>query len=71
MWLQIALFVISAVVSYATRPKPAVPRAAALEDFGFPQSAEGTAQMVVFGDVWIEDWCVLGVGNYRTSPIQR
>lgn len=71
MWVQLAILVISAIISYATRPKQQAPRPAAFEDFDFPQSTEGTAQVFVFGDVWIEDWMVTGVGNYRTSPIRR
>ena len=71
MWVQLAIFVASVVISYATRPKAAVPKPAAIEDFDFPQSTEGTAQVFIFGDVWIEDWMVVGVGNYRTSPIRR
>lgn len=69
MWIQIALLVVSLVVSIALRPKPVVPKPAAFEDFDFPQSTEGTAQAVIFGDVWLEGWMVLGVGNYRTTPI--
>jgi len=71
MWLQIALIVASFVLSAALRPKPAVPKPAAFEDFDFPQSTEGTPQAVVFGDVWLEGWMVLGVGNYRTTPIVK
>ncbi|GEQ78177.1 hypothetical protein CTTA_5182 [Comamonas testosteroni] len=71
MWVQLAIFVASVIISYATRPKAATPKPAAFEDFDFPQSTEGTAQVFVFGDVWIEDWMVVGVGNYRTSPIRR
>ena len=71
MWVQLAIFVASVVISYATRPKAAVPKPAAFEECDFPQSTEGTAQVFIFGDVWIEDWMVVGVGNYRTSPIRR
>lgn len=41
----------------------------ALEEIDFPQADEGTPQAVFFGDCWSEDWMVLAVGNYRTSPI--
>lgn len=69
MWIQIALFVVSLVVSYALQPKPQRPKAAAFEEFDFPTVEDGTPQIVVFGDVWLTDWTVLGVGNYRTSNI--
>jgi len=71
MWIQIALIVASFVLSVALRPKTVPPKPAAFEDFDFPQSTEGTAQAVVFGDVWLEGWMVLGVGNYRTTPIVK
>lgn len=69
--VQIAIFVFSAIISIALRPKTQAPRPAAFEDFQFPQAEEGTPQAFIFGDVWIEDWMVVGVGNYRTQPIRR
>jgi hypothetical protein len=41
----------------------------ALADLEFPQADEGTPQAVFFGECWTSDWAVLGVGNYRTTPI--
>jgi hypothetical protein len=38
-------------------------------DFDFPQAEEGTPQCVFFGECWSPDWTVLGVGDYRTTPI--
>ncbi|MDR2626298.1 MAG: hypothetical protein LBC37_08205 [Zoogloeaceae bacterium] len=70
MWPQIFMFLLSMVVSYLTQPKQKAPKPASLSDFDFPQSTEGTAQIVVFGDVWIKDWMVVGVGNFRTSKIK-
>jgi hypothetical protein len=46
------------------------PEKSGLKDFDFPQIEEGTPQMVIFGDVWIEDWHVLWYGNLRTSDIK-
>lgn len=69
-WVQIALFVISAYISYANRPKYTQPDPGGLADIDFPQAEEGTPQAVFFGDCWSGDWMVLGVGNYRTSPIK-
>ena len=69
VYYYIAVLIISLFVAHAMRPKPQTPKPAAFEDFDFPQSAEGTAQCVIFGDVWVEDWMVLGVGNYRVEPI--
>lgn len=66
----IIMMVASYVISYAMQPKPQVPTPAAMDDFDFPQADEGTPQAVVFGDVWMSDWMVLTVGNYRTTPIR-
>lgn len=71
MWPQIAILIVSAVISYATRRKTAAPKASTLDDFNFPQGTEGTAQIEVFGTCWVDDWMVLGVGNFRTSPIRK
>ena len=69
-WVQIALFVVSAYVSYATRKNAIQPKPAAFEDIQFPQFEEGTPQCVIFGDCWTDDWMVLSVGNYRTQEIK-
>ena len=45
MWVQLAILVVSMLVSYTTRPKQAAPKATAFEDFDFPQSVEGTPQI--------------------------
>lgn len=71
IWVQIAIWVASAVIAYATRPKQSAAKASALEDFDFPQGTEGTCQIEAFGTVWINDWMVLGVGNFRTTPIRK
>lgn len=69
--VYLGLMLASYFIASALAPKPADAKPAALADFDFPQSTEGTAQAVVFGDVWIEGWMVLGVGNYRTTPIRK
>jgi hypothetical protein len=69
MWVQIAIIIISMVISYAMRPKATNPPPTALKDIDFPQADEGTPQAVIFGDCWTSDWTVLAVGNYRTDPI--
>lgn len=71
MWPQLAIFIVSLLVAYATQPKPPAAKPAAFGELDFPQSAEGTPQAVIFGDVWTEDWMVLGVGNFRTTEIVK
>ncbi|ALT58008.1 tail assembly chaperone [Pseudomonas phage SM1] len=66
----LAWIAISYYINKAIAPKPDKPKPAALSDWNFPQFEEGTPQAVVFGDVWTEDWMVLGLGNYRTSKIK-
>jgi len=65
----IASMLISYFVSSLLAPKPQQPKAAAFDDFDFPQVEEGTPQAVVFGDCWSEDWTIIGLGNYRTEEI--
>lgn len=69
MFIQIALFIASLIISAALQPKSPKPKAAAFEEFDFPTVDDGTPITVVFGDVWIKDWTVLGVANYRTEAI--
>jgi len=68
--MELFYLVVMLAVSYFTRPKPAKPRPAALEEFDLPTPDEGTAQCVIFGDCWTADWQVLSYGNLRTSPIR-
>ncbi len=69
MWIQVALFVASLLISSLLQPKPKKQKPAAFEDFDFPTAEDGTPQIVVFGDVWLTDWTVIGVGNYRNETI--
>ena len=71
MWVQLAVFVVSAIIAHATRPKPKAAKPAALGDFEFPQGTEGTPQIEIFGTCWVSDWMVLGVGNFRTTAVRK
>lgn len=66
----IGMLVVSALLTAMAQPKTKVPKPAALEEFDFPQFEEGTAQIIVFGDVWLPDWMVIWYGNYRTKDIK-
>lgn len=70
VWNFVLQLVVAYAISYVTAPKPEKPKPAALSDFEFPTPEEGTPQSVVFGDVWVTDWMVLGLGNFRTRPIK-
>lgn len=72
IWIAIAIMVVSAALTALTAKSPHVDNAAAstLQDFNIPQIAEGTAQTVVFGDVWLTEWQVLWYGDLNTDPIR-
>lgn len=69
MPLYIFILIATIVIGIALAPRPTVPQAATLEDFEFPKADEGTPQIVIFGDVWINGWTVLEYGNLRADPI--
>lgn len=71
MWIQLALFVASLIISNALAPKPEQPKPATAEDIDLPTVEDGTAKVVVFGDVWITSWCVIGSGNFRNDGIYK
>lgn len=66
LYYMIASLVISAVFA----PAVVQPSPEAFKDIDFPTAAEGTPMCVFFGDNWTEDWTVLTVGNYRTTPVK-
>ncbi|RKG29975.1 hypothetical protein D7V21_16715, partial [Acinetobacter guerrae] len=66
---QIVVLIASLVISYAMQPKPPKQKPAAFEDFDFPTADDGTPQVVVFGDVWLTGWTIIGAGNYRAESI--
>ena len=70
MWIQLAVMVVSMILSYALRPKPQAPAAATLKDVQIPTIQIGTAMPVVFGDVWVDNWMVLWYGDLSTQPIK-
>lgn len=67
--LGLGLLLLSMIIRAVATPRPEDAKPAALKDFDFPQVDEGTAQPVIFGDVWTHDWVVLAVGNEKTKPI--
>lgn len=72
--IMLALMILSAVITALTTKAPSRPDApspALLADFNLPQIAEGTPQVVVFGDVWLTDWQVLWYGDLRSDEIRK
>lgn len=70
-WVQLILLVVSSIVSYALRPKPPVPKPAALEDFDIPVAEQGRPIPVVFGTMLLTGPNVLWYGDLRTTPIKE
>lgn len=72
MWFlfSLGLMVVSYTITALTAKKPADAKPATLNDFNFPQHEEGTPQIVVFGDVWIEDPMILYYGNLSNQAIR-
>jgi len=70
-WVQLAIMVVCAVLSYALAPKPPEPPKPSLDDFSLPTAEEGRAIPVVFGTVWVSGPNVLWYGDLRTTPIRK
>lgn len=71
IYVQIAIIIISTYLAYTMQPKPQEPKPAAFSDIDVPQVEEGTPEIVVFGDVFIPDWTVVAMGNFRTTAIKQ
>jgi len=71
MWVQLVLFIVSAVLSYLLAPKPPQPKPASLSDFNIPTADEGRPIPVVFGTVTVTGANVVWYGALRTTPIRK
>lgn len=70
-WVQVILLVVSLVISYALRPKPVVPKPAALEDFDIPMAELGRAVPVVFGEMILKSPSVMWYGDLKNKAIKK
>ncbi len=70
MWVQLALFVLSAVVSAMLAPKPPVPKKASLVDFDVPSAEQDRAIPVIFGKVRVTGPNVVWYGDLNTIAIK-
>ena len=52
IWVQLAIMVISALISYAMRPKPETPKSATPQA---PVAEDGKGIVEIFGTVWVDD----------------
>ncbi len=71
MWLQVALFVGSMLLSAALAPKPKTMHAQGVgrENFNVPTASEDREIPLQFGTRWIEGPNVVDWGDYREVPI--
>ncbi len=67
---QLAIMVVSALLSYALAPKPPKPKPAALSEFDIPQAKEGQSYSWLFGENYIPDATVGYWGNLTSKPIK-
>ena len=67
MWVQIAILVVSALISHANRPKPPKVQPGKVET---PVAEEGKSVRKVYGTVWIDDPQVLGFKTVGRDAIR-
>jgi hypothetical protein len=64
---QIAILILSAIISYALRPKPKVPEPGKMN---VPIVEDGTSIRKIYGAIWIDDSIVLAFKPMGTIPIK-
>jgi len=69
MWIQLAVMIVAAILSYALRPKPKTPNPDTLSDVSVPTIEVGKPVSVAFGEVWIDDSNILWYGDLQNQPI--
>lgn len=68
--VQIAIMIVSAVITAALAPKPKPPKPASLGDFDAPTAEEGRPIPVIFGTVWCKGPNVLWYGDLNSVAIK-
>jgi hypothetical protein len=67
IWVQLAILVISAVLTYALTPKPQSPAPDQLSDVSVPTIEIGKPVSVAFGEVWVDDSNILWYGDLSSQ----
>lgn len=70
-WVQVALWVVSLVVSYALAPKPQSRPPAGLGDFQVPTAEAGREIPVLFGTRDIKGPNVVWYGHLRSVAVKK
>lgn len=68
---QLALYVITSLITAALAPKPPKPKPASLQDFDVPTVEEGKPVPVVFGTVTLKGANVLWYGDLRSKVVKK
>lgn len=56
IWIQLAIMVVSALISYAMRPKVEGPKP---QESSIPQVQDGKSIVRIYGTVWVDDSIIL------------
>ncbi|MDX1464129.1 MAG: hypothetical protein R3215_00320 [Halomonas sp.] len=70
-WIQFAIAIALAAVSYLLMPKPKLPHRSAAERFDIPTAQEGASIPVLFGTRKIKGASVVWYGDIRTKAIKK
>lgn len=70
MWVALLVMVVASLLTYALTPHAKPPAPDTLSDVNIPTIDSGTPVMVVFGDVWIDNWMVLWYGDLSSTAIK-
>jgi hypothetical protein len=71
IWWNLALFVVSFVLTALLAPKPKIENARpeTIDNLDFPRATEDAPVPLVLGDVWIKAPNTIWYGNFRNEPI--
>jgi hypothetical protein len=69
IYYEIAVLIVTAILSYAMRPKQQTPPPDTLSDVSVPTIEIGKPVSVAFGEVWVDDSNVLWFGDISSQPI--
>lgn len=70
-FVQLAVFIVTSLISAALAPKPPTPKPAALSDVDAPTAEEGRPIPVVFGVVLMTGPNVVWYGDLVADPIRK
>lgn len=69
IYYEIAVLIVTLILSYALRPKQQNPPPDTLSDVSVPTIEIGKPVGVAFGEVWVDDSNILWFGDLSSQPI--